>query len=90
MIRVINLMIRLLSTVNLRQRRRTSYELDVPCPFYILEKNCKPIRFTIFFQNVKRMRWDPIHIFIWKCEPDDLHLVYILKKNYKPDESYPI
>ena len=42
MIRVVNLMIGLSSTVNLCRRRRTSYEPDTTCPVYILEKNCKP------------------------------------------------
>jgi len=41
-IRVVNLMIGLPSTVNLRQRKRTSYEPDASRPIYILVKNCKP------------------------------------------------
>jgi len=45
MIRVVNLMIGLPSTVNLHRRRWTSYEPDAPRPVYILEKN----------QNVNRM-----------------------------------
>jgi len=53
MIRVINLMIGLSSTMNLRQRRWTSYEPDVPRPVYILEKN----------QNIKRMTPSGLQIF---------------------------
>jgi len=70
MIRVVNLMIELSSTVNLRWRRQISYEPDVSCPVYILEKN----------QNVNRMGCHPVHIFIWKCKSDGPHPVYILKK----------
>jgi len=60
MIRVVNLMIGLPSTVNLYRRRWTSYESDAPRPVYILEKN----------QNVNRMEDHPIHICKWKCESD--------------------
>jgi len=43
MIRVVNLMIRLSSTMNLHRGRWTSYESDAPRPVYVLEKkpNCK-------------------------------------------------
>jgi len=56
MIRVVNLMIGLPSTVNLYRRRWTSYEPDAPCSIYILKKN----------QNVNRMGNHPIHIYKWK------------------------
>jgi len=44
MIKVVNLMIGLPSTVNLHQRRWTLYEPDAPRSVYILKKNqkCKP------------------------------------------------
>jgi len=60
MIRVVNLMIGLPSTVNLHRRRRTLYEPNVLRPVYILEKN----------QNVNWMGDHPIHICKWKCESD--------------------
>ena len=60
MIRVVNLMIELPSTVNLCWKRQTSYELDTPRPVYILEKN----------QNVNRIGSHLIHICKWKCESD--------------------
>jgi len=56
MIRVVNLMIELSSTVNMHRRRWTSYEPEAPHPVYILKKN----------QNVNRMGGDPIHIFKMK------------------------
>jgi len=68
MIRVVNLMIGLPSTINLHRRRRTSYEPDGPRPVYILEKNCKSdggVRFTFANENVNQMA---------------PHTVYILKK----------
>jgi len=54
-IRIVNLMIGLSSTVNLYRRRWTSYEPDAPHPVYILEKN----------QNVNQMGGHPIHIYKW-------------------------
>jgi len=39
MIRIINLMIGLPSTVNMRRKRQTLYEPNIQGPIYILEKN---------------------------------------------------
>jgi len=72
-IRVVNLMIGLSSTVNLHQRRRTSYESDAPRLVYILEKNCKPdgaIRFTFANEILNRMAPHPVYNFFPKCKPD--------------------
>jgi len=67
MIRVVNLMIGLSSTVNLCRRRRTSYEPDTTCPVYILEKNCKPDGgpSDSHLQMKMWIGWPPIHFTIF-------------------------
>jgi len=64
MIKVVNLIIRLLSTVNLRKRKQISYEPDVARSIYILEKNCKSDG------------GHSVYISKWKCESDDPNPVY--------------
>jgi len=75
MIRIVNLMIGLSSTMNLRRRRRTLYEPDAPSPVYILEKNQNVNRmggilFTFANENVNWMAPHPVYNFFPKCKPD--------------------
>jgi len=95
MIRIINLMIGLPSTINLLWRRRTLYEPYEPNalrPVYILEKNenvnwMRAIWFIFFFSKCKSdgmIGCHSVHIFIWKYERDGKHPVqYFFKKKNK-------
>jgi len=85
MIRVVNLMIELSSTVNLHRRRWTSYEPDALRPVYILEKNqnvnrmrCHPVYNS--FQNVNRMGCIRFTFSKWKYKPEGVPFGLHFKK----------
>ena len=104
MIKLVNLMIRLPSTMNLHWRRQNSYEPDVLRLVYILEKNQNINRIgghsihisSSHFHLEMSIRWPPSNLQFFskykpnKCEQDDTPSDLHFEKNCKPDTGHPI